>query len=71
MKRVYFILLSIIFGTIFTITSCAKRGTITGGVKDTIAPKITNSFPENYSTNFNGKEIKISFNELIKVKDIN
>ena len=71
MKRVYFILLSIIFGTIFTLTSCSKRGTITGGVKDTIAPKITNSFPENYSTNFNGKEIKISFNELIKVKDIN
>jgi hypothetical protein len=71
MKRVYFILLSIIFGTIFTLTSCAKRGTITGGVKDTIAPKITNSFPENYSTNFNGKEIKILFNELIKVKDIN
>lgn len=71
MKRIYFILLLSIFGSIFTFTSCAKRGTITGGAKDTIAPKITNSLPENYSTNFNGKEIKISFNELIKVKDIN
>jgi hypothetical protein len=56
MKRIYFILLSTIFGIIFTLTSCAKRGTITGGAKDTIAPKITNSFPENYATNFSGKE---------------
>ncbi len=71
MKRIYFILLAIIFGSIFTFTSCAKRGTITGGAKDTLAPKITNSFPENYKTNFTGKEIKITFNELIKVKDIN
>ena len=53
-----------------TITSCAKRGTITGGLKDTIAPKIIGSSPENYKTNFTGKEIKIVFNELIKVKDI-
>lgn len=71
MKRIYFILLSIIFGSIFTFTSCAKRGQISGGAKDTLAPKIVNSFPENHKTNFNGKEIKIAFNELIKVKDIN
>ncbi len=71
MKRIYFILLLVVFGSIFSFTSCAKRGFITGGAKDTLPPKITNSFPENYSTNFNGKEIKIFFNELIKVKDIN
>ena len=71
MKKIYFILLSIIFGAIFTLTGCAKRGQITGGAKDTLAPKITNSYPENYKTNFTGKEIKITFNELIKVKDIN
>lgn len=71
MKKIYFIVLAIIFGSIFTFTSCAKRGTINGGSKDTIAPKITNSNPENYKTNFTGKDIKITFNELIKVKDIN
>lgn len=71
MKRVYFIFLSVVFAGIFTFTSCAKRGTITGGAKDTLAPKITSSFPENYTTNFKGNEIKIVFNELIKVKDIN
>ena len=50
---------------------CAKRGTITGGLKDTIAPKMVNSLPKNFSTNFTGKEIKISFDEYIKLKEIN
>lgn len=71
MKNIYFYIIAFIFGSIFTFTGCAKRGSITGGLKDTIAPKITGSSPENYSTKFIGKEIKISFNELIKVKDIN
>lgn len=52
-------------------TGCAKRGTITGGVKDTIPPVIVNSDPKNFSTNFKGDFIKINFNEFIKVKDIN
>lgn len=56
--------------TLLLLTNCAKRGTITGGPKDTIAPKITGSYPKNFSTNFKGKDIKIDFNELIKVKDI-
>lgn len=51
--------------------SCAKRGFITGGPKDTIAPEIIKSNPKNYQTNFNGKTIHIDFNEYIKVKDIN
>lgn len=51
--------------------SCAKRGTITGGPKDTIAPVIVNSTPKNYQTNFTGNKIKIDFSEYIKVKDIN
>jgi uncharacterized protein (DUF2141 family) len=51
--------------------SCAKRGTITGGLKDTIAPKMVSSLPKNYSTNFNGKDIKIYFNEYVKLKNVN
>ncbi|NHN27340.1 Ig-like domain-containing protein [Flavobacterium jejuense] len=71
MKNIYFIILTIVLGlTIFT-SSCAKRGTITGGLKDTIAPKIISSSPKNFNTNFQGNEIKITFNELIKVKNIN
>jgi hypothetical protein len=53
------------------LTGCAKRGTITGGPKDTIAPYIIGSYPKNMTTNFEGKEIHIDFNEYIKVKDIN
>jgi hypothetical protein len=51
--------------------SCAKRGSITGGPKDSIAPVIVKSNPKNYQTNFTGKTIKIDFSEYIKVKDIN
>lgn len=51
--------------------SCAKRGTITGGPKDSIAPVIVKSNPKNYQTNFAGNKIKIDFSEYIKVKDIN
>ena len=56
---------------VFLVIGCAKKGTITGGLKDTIAPKMVNSLPKNFSTNFTGKEIKISFDEYIKLKDIN
>lgn len=64
------ILLYIIF-TALLFTSCAKRGGITGGAKDTIAPYIINSSPKNMSTQFKGKEIRIDFNEYIKIKDVN
>ena len=53
------------------VTSCAKRGTITGGDKDTIAPVLSASFPKNFSTNFNGKEIKLVFDEYVKLKNVN
>lgn len=56
---------------VFLVIGCAKKGTITGGLKDTIAPKMVNSLPKNFSTNFTGKEIKISFDEYIKLKEIN
>jgi uncharacterized protein (DUF2141 family) len=51
--------------------SCAKRGSISGGLKDTIAPVLKISFPKNYSTDFNGKSIKLTFDEYIKLKDLN
>lgn len=62
---VFIILLSAISG------SCAKRGTITGGLKDTIPPTLQHSYPANYSTDFKGNIIKLQFNEYVKLKDIN
>lgn len=56
---------------IVVMASCAKRGNITGGLKDTIAPVLKASFPKNLSTNFNGREIKLVFDEYVKLKNIN
>lgn len=50
---------------------CAKRGSITGGLKDTIAPVLKMSFPKNFNTNFKGDEIKLVFDENIKLKNLN
>ena len=61
----------ILFLLVLLMTSCAKRGSITGGLKDTLAPVMTMSFPKNYSANFKAKEIKLTFDEFIKLKDLN
>jgi Bacterial Ig-like domain/Uncharacterized protein conserved in bacteria (DUF2141) len=55
---------------LFLITSCAKRGTIDGGRKDTLAPVLKVSFPKNFSTNFTEKTIKLTFDEYVKLKDV-
>lgn len=52
------------------LAGCAKRGNITGGAKDTIAPVLKASFPKNFSTEFKGKTIKLTFDEFIKLKDL-
>ena len=55
---------------IFTISNCANRGTPSGGIKDITPPTITKSEPENYTINFTGDEIKIYFDEYIKIKNL-
>lgn len=52
------------------IVSCANRGMPSGGEKDTEPPRILKSVPENYSTNFKSKIIKIYFDEYIKINDV-
>lgn len=51
--------------------SCAKRGNITGGLKDTLAPVLKSSYPKNFSKNFKGNEIKLTFDEYILLKNLN
>ena len=48
---------------------CAKRGTITGGWKDTIPPIFIKALPPNFSTNFKGDQVRIYFDEYVKLKD--
>ena len=53
-----------------TLIGCAKRGSISGGLKDTIAPVLRASFPKNLSVNFKGKEINLTFDEYVKLKNV-
>ncbi len=50
-------------------THCAKRGMPTGGEKDTIPPVFLRANPGNFTTNFKAEEIRIHFNEFIKLQD--
>jgi len=62
-------ILNFVFIAIITV-SCANRGTPSGGEKDEEPPVILKSVPENFSTNFKGNEIKIYFDEYVKIKDL-
>lgn len=48
---------------------CAKKGNPQGGELDTKPPKFLRATPENYSTQFNKDEIRIYFDEFIKLED--
>ena len=60
----------VILISITLVISCANRGNPSGGPKDEVAPLIIRSSPENLTTNFKGKEIKIYFNEYVKIKNL-
>lgn len=64
--------LRLVFGVLFIcimIYSCAKIGRPDGGPKDVAPPEFVSSSPENYSTFFDNDEIKIQFNEFIKLNN--
>jgi len=67
--KIFSIILIALFG--LTFTNCAKRGRPTGGKKDSIPPLLVKAIPANKSINFKAKKIKISFDEYIKLKDVN
>lgn len=46
-------------------------GSLAGGKKDVIPPKLISSKPINYSTNFNSQKIEIEFDEFIALKNVN
>lgn len=60
----------LVFLLLAAAVGCAKRGSITGGLKDTIPPVLEQSIPANFSTNFKGKSFKLVFNEYVKMKDV-
>lgn len=62
--------LGILFLAIGVFFSCARRGSITGGSKDSIPPVLVKAKPTIKTTHFDKKKIKIYFNEYVKVKDL-
>ncbi len=64
---------SLFLGFLFIIlllSDCAKRSRPTGGAKDEDAPILIKANPPHFTTNFKEKEIKIYFDEYIKLKDL-
>lgn len=51
--------------------SCAKRGRPEGGPKDEDAPLLVTANPPYETLNFDKKEIKLYFNEFVKLKEVN
>lgn len=49
------------------LVQCAKKGMPQGGPEDEEPPRFVRANPENFSTNFNRDEIRIYFNEYIKL----
>ncbi len=65
-----------ILGCIFFILAisvlyqCAQRGTPSGGPKDIAPPVLIKADPENYSIDFKETKIRLYFDELVKLKDV-
>jgi uncharacterized protein (DUF2141 family) len=55
---------------IVVVNSCANVQAPTGGEKDVKAPVLIKSTPENKQTNFNGQEIRLTFNEFIELVNL-
>ena len=65
MKKLIYAVLSIV-----VITGCAKRGSPTGGPVDSIPPVLINASPKINSTNFDSKEIRLTFDEFVKLDKV-
>ncbi len=64
-KIIYFLCCTYLF-----MSACANMVTPSGGLKDIDAPKIIKSEPPQNAKNFNEKNIEITFDEYINLKDI-
>ncbi|MEQ5790165.1 Ig-like domain-containing protein [Muricauda sp. NFXS6] len=56
--------------TVLALWQCAKRGSPSGGPKDVTPPKLVRAEPENFTINFKSEKIRLYFDELIKLEDV-
>lgn len=62
----FFFLITVVLAAI----QCARRGTPTGGPKDTTPPVLIKADPENLTTEFKAQKIRLYFDEYIKLEDV-
>ena len=65
MRKILFTILSLAI-----ISGCAKRGNPTGGPLDSLPPVLVNANPKLNSTNFDSEEIRLTFNEFVKLDKV-
>ncbi|MDT0646852.1 Ig-like domain-containing protein [Zunongwangia sp. F260] len=59
----------IVIVLLLTLVQCAKKGMPEGGPRDEEPPEFIRANPENYTTNFSKEEIRIFFDEYVKLKN--
>lgn len=60
---------ALILAFLFLISGCATVQQPTGGPKDETPPKVLSIVPENLTRNFDKKEIQITFDEFVKLRN--
>ncbi|MGB5667975.1 MAG: Ig-like domain-containing protein [Maribacter sp.] len=58
------------FFIVTALMQCARRGRPTGGPKDVTAPVLLKAEPDNMTTDFKATKIRLYFDELVKLKDV-
>jgi uncharacterized protein (DUF2141 family) len=62
----FFFLIAVVLAAL----QCARRGSPSGGPKDTTPPVLLKAEPENLTTEFKAKKIRLYFDEYIKLEDV-
>ncbi len=65
MRKIIYTILSLAI-----ISGCAKRGSPTGGPIDSLPPVLVNANPKLNSTNFDSEEIRLTFDEFVKLDKV-
>ncbi|NAS31203.1 hypothetical protein GTQ40_09500 [Flavobacteriaceae bacterium R38] len=61
---------SLFLAIFLSLMNCAKRGTPNGGPRDEKAPELLKASPELNTTDFKTKKIKLTFDEYVKLEDL-
>ena len=56
-----------LIGLALLLVRCAQVGVLTGGIKDTTAPRIIYSSPANFTKQISPQELSITFDEFVQL----